>query len=63
MVASILDNHHRVSATWEFRGSVYASELKSFCEEYDVAFDDFVQISRNDYDLRFCGHLFGDYGD
>jgi hypothetical protein len=33
MVASILDNHHRVSATWEYEGSTFASELRVFCEE------------------------------
>jgi hypothetical protein len=53
----------RVSATWEFQGSVYASELESFCREFEVAFGDFVQISTGDCDLRFFGHLFGEYAD
>ena len=53
----------RVSATWEFQGSVCASELESFCREYEVAFGDFVQISPGDCDLRFFGHLFGEYVD
>jgi hypothetical protein len=57
----LLEIHHRVSATWEFQGSVYASEVKSFCEECGVAFGDFVQISLGgSYDLRFYGHLFGE---
>jgi hypothetical protein len=62
-VNPLLDNHHRASATWEFQGSVYASELKSSCREYEVAFGDFVQISTGDCDLSSFGHLFGEYVD
>jgi hypothetical protein len=57
------DNHDGVIPTWEFQGSVYASELKSFCEEHEMAFGDFVQISKGDRDLRFYGHLFGECAD
>jgi hypothetical protein len=63
MVASILDNHHRVSATWKYEGSIYASELGVFCEEEGIAFGDFVNLSTRDVDLGYYGHLFGEYFD
>jgi hypothetical protein len=58
-----LDNHHRVSATWEYQGSIYASELEAFCEEEGVAFGDFVKLSTRDINLGYYGHLFGEYFD
>lgn len=63
MVASILDNHHRVSATWEYQGSIYASELRVFCEEEGIAFGDFAKLSARDFNLGYYGHLFGEYSD
>jgi hypothetical protein len=55
MVASILDNHHRISATWEYEGSAFASELKAFCDGEGIVFGDFVKLSTRDVDLGFWG--------
>jgi hypothetical protein len=62
-VGPLLETHHRVTATWEFHGSAYASELKDYCMENELTFDDFVQISLKDDDLRFYGSLSGEYSD
>lgn len=56
----LLETHHRLSATWEFEGSVYASELRVFCEEEGIAFGDFVKLSRRNVNLGYYGHLFGE---
>lgn len=60
-VNPLLDNHHRVSATWEYEGSTFASELRAFCEEEGIVFGDFVKLSTKDIDLGYYGHLFGEY--
>ncbi len=62
-VNPLLDNHHRVSATWEYQGSTYASELRAFCKEEGIAFGDFVKLSTRDINFGYYGHLFGEYFD
>jgi hypothetical protein len=51
--------HHRVIATWCYVGSVFASQLQSFCREVGLLLDDFMEISRQDAPGGF-GFLFGD---
>lgn len=62
-VNPFLETHHRVSATWEYEGSTFASELRAFCDEEGIAFGDFVKLSIRNVDLGFWRCLFGKYFD
>lgn len=61
-VNPLLDNHHRPSATWEYEGSICASELRAFCDEEGIVFGDFVKLSTRDVTLGY-GYLLGKYSD